>query len=147
MGISYAAKVVLANVENLHSKADGIAEPFGEILAAGELTNMIHLVVPIAVSSAGTYELYLVESMDGAEWTDNIDPSTSGDVAVKISDAELIKSVDATYHATNRPEAEFHIPVAMLIRSNYIGFVLLNNSGQTIPATGVDGDSQALTVS
>jgi len=146
--ITYGARTALANVTRLHSNTDGTAEAFGEILGAGELGNNIHLVVPINSSATGgTYDLYLVESQDGAEWTDNIDPATSGDVAAKISDAVFLKSADTTYNATNRTEVEFHIQVPMLAHAKYIGFVLVNNSVQTIPASGADGDSQSYKVS
>lgn len=146
--ITRGTRTALANVTRLHSNADGVAEAFGEIQHAGAIGQNIHLVVPINSSATGgTYDLYVVESQDGAEWTDNIDPATSGDVASKLSDARLIASADTTYDATHRTEAEFHVPVSAFATADYIGFVLLNNSGQTIPASGADGDSVSLKVS
>ncbi len=146
--ITYGTRTVLAFVSRLHSNTDGVAEAFGEIQGAGEIGNNIHLIVPINSSAVGgTYTLYLVESQDGVEWTDNIDPNTAGDIAAKISDAKPIKTVSTIWNTTNRTDAEFHVQVPMLSTAEYIGFVLLNSSGQTIPASGADGDSVAYTVS
>lgn len=146
--ITYGTRTALSNVSRLHSNADGVAEAFGEIQLAGEIGSNIHLIVPInASSTGGTYDLYLVESQDGAEWTDNIDPATSGDVAAKLSDAKLLDSVETIYNASNRSEAEFHVMVSGLSSAQYIGFVLVNDSGQSIPASGADGDSQSIKVS
>ena len=141
--ITYGTRTALANVSRLHSLADGQAKTFGEVAGAGELGVNIHLVVPInSAATGGTYDLYLVESQDGAEWTDNIDPTVdTGDVLGKISDARFLKSIDTTYDATNRTEAEVHVHVPMMAGAQYIGFVLDNNSGQSIPASGADGDS------
>lgn len=146
--IIYGTRTALANISRSHSNANGTAEAFGEIVGGGELGINIHIVIPINSSATGgTYDLYLVESQDGAEWTDNIDPASTGDVAAKISDAAYLKSADTTYNASNRTEVEFHIQVPMLVRAKYIGFVLDNNSGQTIPASGADGDSVTYKVS
>ncbi len=145
--IEYASKAALANVSRLHSNANGVAEAFGEIQNAGAIVQDIYLKIPINSSATGgNYALYLVESQDGVEWTDDIDPNSSGDVAAKISDAKLLKSISTIYNASNRAEAIFHIKIQTLAVSEYIGFVLLNNSDQTIPASGADGDSVAYTI-
>jgi hypothetical protein len=146
--ITYGTRTVLADVSRLHSNVTAFAEAFGEIQGAGEIGINIHLVVPINSSATGgTYDLYLVESQNGAEWTDNIDPSSAGDVVLKIADATLIKSADTTYDGTHRTEVEFHVQLPMLSLGQYVGFVLDNNSGQTIPASGADGDSVTYKVS
>ena len=146
--ITYADSEVLDSVSRLHSNVDGFAEAFGEIQGTGEIGNNIHLKVPINSSAVGgTYTLYLVESQDGAEWTDDIDPADTGDVAGKISDAKPIQTVSTVYDGTDRTDAEFHIQIPMLSTAEYIGFVLLNSSAQTIPASGADGDSVAYRVS
>lgn len=141
--ITYGTRTALANVSRLHSLASTQAVTFGEIAGAGELGINVHLVVPINSSAtSGTYDLYLVESQDGAEWTDNIDPtSDTGDVSAKLSDAKFLKSASTIYNASNRAEAEFHVHIPMLASAQYVGLLLVNKSGQTIPASGADGDS------
>lgn len=149
MAISYGARTALANVDRLHSNTNGTAEAFGEIQnsGGGHAIN-IHLAIPINSSATGgTYDLYLVESQDGIEWTDNIDPASAGDIAAKISDAVPLASIDTTYDASNRTEARFHISLPSTSIAQYVGFVVDNNSGQTIPASGADGDSVVYTVS
>lgn len=148
--ITYGTAAALADVSRLHSNADGVAEAFGEIdngTTAAPFYN-IHIVVPINSSATGgSYTLYLVESHDGVEWTDNIDPATSGDVAAKLADAKVLKVASTVYNATHRTEAEFYVSLNMLELAEFVGFVLLNESGQTIPASGADGDSVSLKVS
>jgi hypothetical protein len=151
MAISYGTRTALANISRLHSSTNTQAKTFGEIdnSSAGAHGHNIHLIIPINSSATGgTYDLYLVESQDGTEWTDGIDPTTeTGDVAGKIKDATWLYSADATYNASNRTQAEFHIHIPSISKAAYLGFVVVNNSGQTIPASGADGDSVAYTVS
>lgn len=145
--ITYGTRTVLANISRLHSNADGVAEAFGEIdNTVGAQHFDIHMIVPINSSAtAGTYDLYLVESQDGAEWTDGIDPNTSGDVAAKLADALPLRAVGTVYNASNRSQVQIHLSLDRIGRPAYFGFVLDNNSGQTIPASGADGDSVAHT--
>jgi len=146
--ITFGARTALANVSRLHSIATGTAQAFGEIETLGEIATSIHLTVPISASAVlGTYDIYLVESQDGIEWTDNIDPANAGDVFNKIADAKFLHSSHTVYEATNRTESKIHFQVSNYNTAKYIGFVLSNSSGQTIPATGADGDSVAYTVS
>lgn len=141
--------VALANVSRLHSVATGEARAFGEIVGAGEIANDIRLAVPInASANSGTYELFLVESCDGSDWTDGIDPTaTTTDVAGKIKDAKRLRSISTIYNATHRTQAQIHITVSMLSNAKYIGFVLLNKSLQTIPSSGAAGHSVTKKVS
>ena len=147
--ITYGAASTLSNIGRLHSSTDGQAKTFGEVQNSGGAVGYnIQIVVPIAASSTGSLSLYLVESINGTEWTDNIDPtSDTGDVAAQISDARQLAHADATYDASNRTEARFHVHLDMLETAEYFGFVVLNNSGQTLPGSGADGDSVALNVS
>lgn len=150
--VVYGTRTALANVSRLDSNASNVAEAFGEVdnSTTVALDYHIHLVVPISSSATtGTYDLYLVESQDGVEWTDNIDPATSGDIAGKISDAKLIASMSTVYNGTNRTEAEIHFNISPLVGGiipKFFGFVLSNKSGQTIPASGSDGDSVSLKI-
>lgn len=149
--LTYGTRTALANVSRLDSNTNGLAEAFGEIdnTSALALDYHIHLVVPISASATGgTYDLYFVESQDGAEWTDNIDPASSGDVAAKLSDAILIATASTVYDATNRTEVEFHFSISdfKAYAPQYFGFVLDNNSGQTIPSSGSDGDSVSVKI-
>lgn len=149
MGIAYGTRTALSNTSRLHSVANTVAAALGEINnSAGAHGINVHIVVPInSAATSGSYDLYLVESQDGVEWTDNIDPATSGDVAGKIADATFLHSADTAYNVTDRSEAEFHVHIPALSKSQYVGFVLVNNSGQAIPASGADGDSVAYMVS
>ena len=150
--VVYGTRTALANVSRLDSNANNVAEAFGEVdnSTTVALDYHIHLVVPISSSATtGTYDLYLVESQDGIEWTDNIDPATAGDIAGQISDAKLIASMSTVYNGTNRTEAEIHFNISPLVGGiipPFFGFVLSNKSGQTIPASGSDGDSVSLKI-
>lgn len=140
--ITYGTRTVLADVSRLHSIATGVGVAFGEITGGGELGINIHLAVPINASAVGgSYDLYICESQDGAEWTDNIDPATAGDQVAKLSDITSKKSASTIFDASNRTEARFHIQIPMLASTKSIGLFLVNNSGQTIPSSGADGDS------
>lgn len=149
MAVSYGTRTVLADISRLNSNTSAVAEAFGEINNSGGAHGInVHIVVPINSSAtAGTYDLYLLQSQDGAEWTDNIDPATSGDVKAKLSDAKLIKSASTVYNATHRTEAEFHVHLPMTALTQYVGFVIDNKSLQSIPASGSDGDSVTYTIS
>ena len=139
--ITYGTRTLLANIDRLDSLAIGEARTFGEILGAGEIGINIRLFVPITSTAVGTYDLYVVESQEGTEWTDGIDPtSTTTDVADLISDSKLIKSADATFVTTNREQAQFHVQLSMLSLAKSVGLVLVNNADQIIPASGSDGD-------
>lgn len=147
--ITYGSQVALPNISRLQSIADGQARTFGEIVGAGEIGNDIEMELPINSSSTGgTYDVYVVESQDGAEWTDDIDPTVdTGDVAGLISDAKFVASVDTTYNVTTRPSAKFNFLIPMTVRSQYVGLVVVNNSGQTTPSTGFSGSSVTKKVS
>lgn len=146
--ITYGTRTALANITRLHTLLNGQAQPFGEILGTGEIGINIHLIVPIeGTATGGTYDLYVVESQEGTEWTDGIDPATGGDVFAKISDSKLIKSADATFLATHRVQVQFHVQLSMLTLAKSVGLVLVNNSGQTTPGSGADGNSVTYKVS
>lgn len=151
----FGTRTALANVSRLHSDTNGLATAFGEVDNAttpkGDYN--VHIVIPISASAtAGTYDLYLVQSQDGTEWTDNIDPATDSDYVDFIKDAILIRSAPTIYDNSPtgaRTEVEFHFNVAQYTgwpAPPYFGFVNKNSSGQTIPASGADGDSMSITI-
>ena len=152
--LAYGTRTALANVSRLHSDASGVATAFGEIDNTGEkaIDCLIHLAVPInASATAGTYDLYLVESQDGAEWTDNIDPATDADYADFVKDAIFLRAAPTIYDNSPtgaRTEAEFHFRLGDYVSfpAPYVGFVLVNRSGQAIPGSGADGDSMSLKI-
>lgn len=148
--VTFGSKTALANIDRLNGNTDGVAEAFGELGPITALDYDIHIIVPVhASATGGSYTLYMVESMDGAEWTDNIDPASSGDVADKIADAKVLKVSGTVYDASHRTEVEFYVKAAQLgggFTSAYIGFVLLNDSGQPIPGSGADGDSMTIKI-
>lgn len=149
--ITEGMRTPLADLTRLNNMPAGWARAFGQIdngAINAPIVQNIHLTVPInSLATGGTYDLYLVESQDGAEWTDNTNPAVSNDVAARISDAKLLHVADTTYSATARTNVEFHVALNMLEYAQFIALVLLNNSGQEIPASGADGDSQSKTVS
>lgn len=151
--VTRTTRAALANVGNLNSLADNQAECFGEVDSGVYLDHQVHINIPLqSGQSGGTYDLYMVESSDGAEWTDDIDPTAdvNTNVAAKISDAILIASVDATYDASNRTVAEFHFNVGDYVSfpHAYFGFVLdNNNTGAAIPATpACEGDYESVSI-
>jgi hypothetical protein len=150
--IVYGTRTVLANISRLHSDTNGIATAFGEVDNTSEKAPnyLIHLKVPIHASAVGgSYDLYMVESQDGTEWTDSIDPSGSdSDYVDFIKDAIPIRSASTIYDNSPtgaRINVEFHFNVAshVPVPAPFFGFVLVNRSGQTIPSSGADGDSQS----
>lgn len=148
----FGTRTALANTSRLHSVANNEARAFGEIdndtTPKGDYS--IHVVVPISSSATAStvyYELWMVESQDGAEWTDNIDPTAdTGNVAAKIKDAVRIGAQEMSYNATTRTEVEFHFNIAdyRSVPAPFFGFVWVNKSGQTSPASGADGDSRSI---
>ena len=150
----YGTRTALANVSRLHSDTSNLATAFGEVdnTTTLALDYHIHIVVPISASATtGTYDLYLVESQDGTEWTDNIDPATDADYADFIKDAKLVRSASTVYDNSPtgaRTEVEFHFNVLDLCSfpPPYFGFVNRNASGQTIPSSGADGDSMSIKI-
>ena len=151
----FGTRTVLANISRLHSDTNGLATAFGEIDNAttpkGDYN--VHIKVPISASAtAGTYDLYIVTSQDGTEWTDGIDPATDSDWSDFIKDARPVKSAPTIYDNSPtgaRTNVEFHFNVAEFTGwpcPPYVGFVMKNASGQTIPGSGADGDSMAITV-
>lgn len=152
--LSYGSRTALANISRLHSDTNLLATAFGEVdnTTTLALDYHIHIVVPISASATtGTYNLYLVESQDGAEWTDNIDPATDSDYADFIKDAKLIRAAETIYDNSPtgaRTEVEFHFNITDVcpFPPPYFGFVLKNSSGQTIPGSGADGDSMSIKI-
>lgn len=151
----FGTRTALANISRLHSDTNALATAFGEIdnNTTPKADYLVHLVVPISSSATtGTYDLYLVESQDGAEWTDNIDPATDADYADFIKDARFVRSAPTVYDnspAGARTEVEFHFRVTEVTgwpAPPYFGFVVKNASGQTIPASGADGDTQSISI-
>ena len=151
----YGTRTVLANLSRLQSLANGQARTFGEVDNSADLAMDydIHFLVPInTVAVLGTYDFYLVESQDGAEWTDGIDPTAdTGDVVEAIKDAILIRGAETIYDNTPtgiRTQVEFHYKMSdrKAFPSKFFGFVMVNNSGQSVPASGEDGDSQSIKI-
>lgn len=143
---TYGTPTTLASTANLHSLADTNAKAFGEIQLSGDAES-VRITIPInSGATGGTYDIYLVQSEDGSTWTDGIDPALSSEISAKISDAILLESVDTTYNGTNRTDAVFHFNLAALSVAEYIGFVCVNNSGQTTPSSGASGTSTTITL-
>jgi len=148
----YGTRTALANISRVHSDTPNLATAFGEVdnTSALALDYLIHIVIPISSSAtAGSYNLYLVESQDGTEWTDDIDPATDGTYADFVKDAKLIRSAPTIYDNSPtgaRTEVRFHFNITDLcpFPPPYFGFVLVNMSGQTIPSSGADGDSMSI---
>lgn len=152
--VVYGTRTALANISRLHSDTTDLATAFGEVDNTTEkaLDYHIHIAVPISSSATtGTYALYLVESQDGTEWTDNIDPATDGTYADYVKDAKLIRAAPTVYDNSPtgaRTEVRFHFYITDVCPfvPPYFGFVLVNGSGQTIPASGADGDSVSIKI-
>lgn len=151
MAITYGTRTALANIDRFEGATDTQAYTFGEIdNSSGLHAYNIHMKLKISASAtAGSYDVYLVESQDGTEWTDDIDPTVdTGDVAGKRVDARWVHSASTVYDGTDRTHAEIHFTVPGTATAQYFGFVVVNNSNQTAPATASDhdGDSQSYTI-
>lgn len=151
----FGTRTALANVSRVNSEANGSAAAFGEInnATAPKGDYHIHIVVPLTSSNTtGTLSLFIVESQDGSEWTDNIDPATDSDWSDFIDDAVLVDVVSGIYDnspAGARTEAEFHFKVSDVLgwpAPPYFGFVLLNGTNAALGSSGSDGDSMSISV-
>lgn len=152
----YGTRTVLANVSRLDGDANNYATAFGKIDNTSTLALDYHIHLKLAISSSattGTYDLYLVESQDGSEWTDGIDPATDTDYADFVKDAKFIKSMQTVYDNSPtgaRVYAEIHFNITDIVPfpPAYFGFVRVNKSGQTTPSstTLCDGDSQSIKI-
>jgi hypothetical protein len=152
--VVYGSRTALADISRVHSDTANLATAFGEVDNSSVLAldYHIHIVIPISSSATtGAYDLYLVESQDGTEWTDDIDPATDAAYADFVKDAKLIRSAPTVYDNSPtgaRTEVRFHFNVIDVcpFPPPYFGFVLVNKSGQTIPASGADGDSMSIKI-
>ncbi len=68
-----------------------------------------------------------------------------------MKDAQLIRAAPTVYDNSPtgaRVEARFHFNITDIcpFPPPYFGFVLVNGSGQTIPASGADGDSVSIKI-
>jgi hypothetical protein len=151
----YGARTALANISRLHSDTNGYVTAFGEVdnNTSPKADYMIHIKIPInASATSGSYDIYIVESQDGAEWTDAIDPATDAAYADFLQDARFVKSASTIYDNSPtgaRTSVEFHFRVSEYTgypAPPYFGFVVKNSSGQSIPASGADGDSQSISI-
>jgi hypothetical protein len=130
----YGTRTPLANVSRLNSLTNGQAKAFGEIDNTALKALDYNINLEIVLGSAGTtaggqVELYMVESQDGVNWTDGIDPTTAtGDVAAQIKDAILIDVFDAQYVTTTRTTIKFHFNICEFVDypAEYFGFVVRN---------------------
>lgn len=149
--INYGSKTALANVSRLDSDVANYATAFGEVDNSSEKAEdyYIRLYLPISSSATtGTYDIYMVESMEGTEWTDGIDPATDADYLNFIKDAIPIRGAATVYGnsptgARTAVQFHFHIQDYVAYAAPYFGFVRVNRSGQTAPSTA-DGDSQTV---
>lgn len=154
--VVYGTRTVLANVSRLHSAANNVAVAFGEIdnTTLLALDYEVHLVIPINPSAtAGTYQVFLVSSQEGTEWTDDIDPANATDYADSVKDARPVRAMSTVYDnspAGARTEARIHFFVSEIFPGaaipKYIGILVINKSGQSIPAAGADGDSVSIKI-
>lgn len=145
--LTYGTPVALPEITRLESLSDGEAVAFGKISNNGAIRQNIDLLVEITSGGVDSYELYMVESQDDVIWTDGIDPDTAGNVVAKLFDAKLITSMSTIYDGTNRVSIKFNFTVDMLSSAEHIGFVFVNNSGQTTPSSNADGNSTDYKVS
>ena len=147
--IEYQSEVALAEATRIEGNSDGVAEAFGEISNATAthppLDIHVHFEIPVATSATdgGTYEIYMVSSNDGDEWTDGIDPGSSGDVASSLVEAKRVAVLTAHGTASGPSFARFDLNVASFYPNMppYIGFIHDNNSGQTVPTSTATGSS------
>lgn len=145
--ITYGIQAPLADITRLDNLLNGEARVFGKIALAGEIGQSIELNVPISPSAtSGTYSVFLVESQNDTTWTDDIVPTNTGNVAAKIADAIFLQNVDTTYNATDRANVKVLIDIDCLRTGKFLALVLLNQSGQTIPA-GAAGNSMSKKIS
>lgn len=152
----YGSPVVLPLVhERLQLLADGSAIAAGEIETSATvdaIDYLIHVQIPIgtAVATGDTVTIYGVESIDGVNWTDGIDPANapSGPLAEDIRDARLLSVIDA-FHTSAEPvtvEATFHVGQYYPSIPPYIGFVFQNDTSGAI-TSGVSATYVSITVS
>lgn len=152
----FGTRTVLANISRINSEASGSACAFGEVDNATSPKGdyLIHIVIPLTSSNtSGTVDLYMVESQDGTEWTDNIDPSGSdSDWSDFLDDARFVRSANGIYDNSPtgaRTEVEFHFKVSEVCgwpAPPYFGFVIKNSTNAAFGSSGSDGDSMSISI-
>ena len=149
--VTRGTRTVLPNVSRLNALANNQAKTFGEITAGTALDYSIRMKFDLGASSSGYLQIYMVESQDGTEWTDDIDPTDdTANIAAKIKDAIHIMSVDATFVTTNHETAEVHFNVCdhVSFPCAYFGFAVLNDgTGDGLDSSLNDGDYQSISIS
>ncbi len=153
VALLYGTRTALAGATELDAIGDGVAKAWGEIVNTATATDglaidyVIHNLLPFVTNATigAQYEVYMVSSQDGAEWDDDIDPSATIDVALRISEAKLVAVVDAGGTATTREQARITVQPGLFYSNMppFLGLVFLNNSGQTT-TNGFDGDSMTV---
>ncbi len=91
-------------------------------------------------SGTGSVSLYLVVSEDGANWTDGIDPDSTGDQAAKIKTARQIGKIDNIAASTSYIFDEWSVfsAVNMGFMPSFWAVVVLNSSGGALDATNTN---------
>ncbi len=151
----YGTRTAFVNnsATELDARSDGDLIGFGKIDNSPTATDAvpdyhIHLAIPVATAATqgGSWDVYLVESQDDTEWTDNISPTATSNQSAKLQNAKLIRSYEAgaTGSATTTIRDHFSVAGFVVNMPKTVGFLMHNNSGQTA-TNGFDADHQALT--
>lgn len=151
--IVFGTQTAFATVSNLNSLAAAAAKPLGKVdfsavLALNAKVNLEIALASSGVSSAGTLSVYLIESMDDADYTDGIDLTGTSDIAASIKNARLLAVLVAN---ANSQVVKACLDVVgagfppIRVLPKYWGLVVLNNTGNTLAASGHDCDYSAVT--
>ncbi len=150
IAIQYGTRTAFTNnsATELDARSDGDLIGFGKITATGPIDYHIHLAIPLATAATqgGTYDLFLVESQDGSEWTDRTSPTATSNQSANLQNAKLIASYEAGSTASASVTIRDHFSVAGWVTNmpNHVGFLMQNNSGQTA-TNGFDADYVPIT--
>lgn len=126
----YGTKTEFANTSNLGGLATGAACGLGPVdnSTAGADGFLVYLSIPLAstgVNAAGTITVYLIESLDGTNWTDGIDPAGAS-VASSIVNAVKVKTLTANANG-QVVQVAFRLPV--IDPAPHWALVVLNGTG------------------
>lgn len=152
----YGSQALLPLVhERVQLLADGSAVACGEIETSASIDAidyLCHFQFPVgtAVATGDTVSIYMVESMDGVNWTDGIDPAIApaGALSGDIRDAKLAAVIDG-FHTSAEPvtvEATIHVGLVYPTLPPYLGFVIKNDTSGPI-TSGVSASYVSITVS
>lgn len=142
MSITRGALTAFPLVSNLTSLANNAIKPLGVV----DLSNGFHglatylqfTLASSSVSTTGFINLYVMTSEDNANWTDNVSPTTTSDVAASVINSPIVARMAAV---ANNQVIKYNlndIADRLGVMPKYLSLLVGNYSGAALSASGHD---------